>query len=160
MPKIKKVVAALIAICSVVALCSIGALAVEEPSYPVEITVMTTENRNAYETQTEYVPTVGTAYLAQNNESGTNGSICAPFTAETTHMAFVLTSAPGAMNYNIQLYEGIPGEGERISDYATVDVNNGVYFSGLTVGQDYYIKLSSNTLQTSGCTAVYSMIMY
>lgn len=75
-------------------------------------------------------------------------------------MAFVVKSAPGALNYNVQLYAGVPGAGERASNYATIEVNNGVYFSGLTVGQSYYMKISSNTLPTAGCTAIYAMLMF
>lgn len=128
--------------------------------YSVEIHVMTAEERNAFESQTEATPIVGTAFLSPNNEDGTNGSICAPFTAETANMAFVVKSAPGALNYNVQLYAGVPGAGERASNYATIEVNNGVYFSGLTVGQSYYMKISSNTLPTAGCTAIYAMLMF
>ena len=37
----------------------------------------------------------------------------------------------------------------------TVKVNDGVRFSGLTVGQAYYMEVSSDTLSTAGCTALY-----
>jgi hypothetical protein len=128
--------------------------------YPVEIHVMTEDERSAFEQQTEHTPVNGTAFLARNNAAGTNGNICASFTAELENVAIVLVSVPGATDYNIQLYEGAPGEGIRVSNYATVGVNNGAYFSGLTKGQEYYFKVSSNTLPTSGCTARYTMIQY
>ena len=128
--------------------------------YPVEIHVMTEDERSAFEQQTEHTPINGTAFLARNNAAGTNGNICASFTAELENVAIVLVSVPGATDYNIQLYEGAPGEGIRVSNYATVGVNNGAYFSGLTKGQEYYFKVSSNTLPTSGCTARYTMIQY
>ncbi len=136
------------------------AKSLDSQNYSIEIHVMTTDERNAFEQQSKYAPVIGTAYLAQNNAAGTNGNICAPFTAEKKNVALVLTSVPGAVNYNVQLYMGMPGEGERVSNYATVDVNNGVYFSSLTEGQKYYFKVSSNTLPTTGCTALYSMIQY
>ena len=128
--------------------------------YPIEIHVMTEDERSAFEQQTEYIPVIGTAFLDRNNAAGTNGNICASFTAELKNVAIVLVSVPGATDYNIQLYEGASGEGTRISNYATVGVNNGVYFSGLTKGQEYYFKVSSNTLPTNGCTARYTMIQY
>lgn len=84
----------------------------------------------------------------------------APALALSICMAFVITSVPGASNYNVQLYTGTPGDGERVSNYAAVVVNNGVYFTGLTVGEVYCLKLSSNTLTTNSCTAVYSMFTY
>ena len=159
MQRIKKVITCFL---TVIVLLSVAgsANAMKSSDYPVEIHVMTAEERNAFESQTEATPIVGTAFLSPNNEVGTNGSICAPFTAETANMAFVVKSAPGALNYNVQLYAGVPGAGERASNYATIEVNNGVYFSGLTVGQSYYMKISSNTLPTAGCTAIYAMLMF
>lgn len=158
MQRIKKVITCFL---TVIVLLSVAgsANAMKSSDYSVEIHVMTAEERNAFESQTEATPIVGTAFLSPNNEDGTNGSICAPFTAETANMAFVVKSAPGALNYNVQLYAGVPGAGERASNYATIEVNNGVYFSGLTVGQSYYMKISSNTLPTAGCTAIYAMLI-
>lgn len=131
-----------------------------ETEFPVKIHTMTVEERNKFESQTKYTPTVSTAYLSKNNSSETSGSVCAAFSGDKANMAFVMTSVPGATNYNVQLYEGLPGEGVRVSDYAAVEVNSGVYFTGLTVGQSYYLKLSSNTLTTDSCTAVYSMFTF
>lgn len=157
----KKIPLLLLTVCVMLASFNVAyAKSLDDQSYPIEIHVMTMEERNAFEQQNECDPVVGTAYLAQNNVSGTNGNICAPFTAEKENVAIVLVSVPGAENYNIQLYIGLPGEGERVSDYATVGVNNGVYFLGLTEGQEYYFKVSSSTLSTTGCTARYSMIQY
>lgn len=126
--------------------------------YPVQIHVMTPQERDAFSKQTAHIPTEGHAFLTQNNAAGTNGTICAPFQADKANMSFVLTSAPGAADYNIQLYAGTPGQGVPASSYAAVCVNNGVYFSGLTEGQNYYFKISSNTVPSGGCTAVYAML--
>lgn len=126
--------------------------------YPVQIHVMTPQERDAFSKQTAYIPTEGHAFLTQNNAAGTNGTICAPFQADKANMSFVLTSAPGTADYNIQLYAGTPGQGVPASSYAAVCVNNGVYFSGLTEGQNYYFKISSNTVPSGGCTAVYAML--
>lgn len=103
MQRIKKVITCFL---TVIVLLSVAgsANAMKSSDYPVEIHVMTAEERNAFESQTEATPIVGTAFLSPNNEAGTNGSICAPFTAETANMAFVVKSAPGALNYNVQLY--------------------------------------------------------
>lgn len=159
--RLKRIPLSLLVICVTLASLNVAyAKSLDSQSYPIEIHVMTMEERNAFEQQSEYAPVIGTAYLAQNNAAGTNGNICAPFTAEKENVALVLVSVPGADNYNVQLYMGMPGEGESVSNYATVDVNNGVYFSGLTEGQAYYFKVSSNTLPTTGCTARYSMIQY
>lgn len=157
MKRIRKILSVGLALCIV--LCG-SAFAADAAEYPVEIHVMTLEERNELFDQSVEEVTAGAAYLSHNNQSGTNGSICAPFTADRTGMAFVLTSAPGAIDYNVQLYVGKPGEGERVSNYATVEVNNGVYFTNLTVGQEYYYKISSSTLVTNGCTAIYSMVAF
>lgn len=132
-----------------------------ETAYPVEIHVMTLEQRDLFSRQEIYPVMVGIAYLAKNNAEGTNGTICAPFHVNSgmTQMAFVLTNAPGAVDYNIQLYAGQPGNGIRVSDYAVVDINNGVYFSGLIAEQDYYLQISSTTLITDSCTALYEMVV-
>ena len=148
-----------LAVCMMMAMAG-SAFAAEAQEYPVDIHVMTIEERNELFYQSGREPAVGTAYLSRNNESGTNGAVCAPFTADRTGMAFVLTSAPGAENYNVQLYVGEIGNGERVSDYATAEVNNGVYFTGLEIGESYYFKISSSTLVTSGCTAVYEMLAF
>ena len=75
--------------------------------------------------------------------------------AKAADVAFVLYSAPGATDYNVRLCAGEPGAGKWASDAVTVKVNDGVRFSGLTVGQAYYMEVSSDTLSTAGCTALY-----
>ena len=151
MKKLQKLLALALCVCALAAVS-----AADAEGYPASIRVMTQEERDDFEKQSaaaQYAP--ATAYLPKNNPGGTNGNICAPFQAESDCAAFVLISAPGAASYNVQLYAGAPGAGERVSDYAVVGVNNGVFFSGLTVGQDYYIKISSDTLAANGCTALY-----
>ena len=61
--------------------------------WPVDIHVMTMEERAEMQDQAGDKVTIGTAYLSKNNTSGTNGNICSPFTAEKTGMAFVLINA-------------------------------------------------------------------
>ena len=87
-----------------------------------------------------------------------SGNICAPFTAKASDIAFVVYSAPGATDYNVRLCAGEPGAGKWASNAVTVKVNDGVRFSGLTVGQTYYMEVSSDTLSTAGCTAFYTMV--
>lgn len=126
--------------------------------YPVKLHVLTEKERPGFDYEWKYYAnSKSSAYLSKNNPTGTNGVSCASFTARRTSAVFLLTSAPGAENYNIQLYRGPLGEGERVSDYTKVAVNNGVYFLGLTVGESYYVKISSSTLKTDGCTAIYSL---
>ncbi len=154
MKKLQRLLALALCVCALAALPAVSAADAE--GYPASIRVMTQEERDDFEKQSaaaQYAQ--ATAYLPKNNPGGTNGNICAPFQAQSGSVAFVLTSAPGAASYNVQLYAGAPGAGERVSDYAVVGVNNGVFFSGLTVGQDYYIKISSDTLAADGCTALY-----
>lgn len=156
MKKLQRLLALVLCACALTALPGAGALAADVEGYPAAIRVMTAQERDDFEKQSaELQCAPATAYLPKNNPDGTNGNVCAPFQAESDSIAFVLTSAPGAASYNVQLYAGVPGEGERASDYAVAGVNNGVIFSGLTAGQDYYIKISSDTLATSGCTALY-----
>ena len=82
---------------------------------------------------------------------------CAPFTADTTSVAFVITNAPGATSYNVQLYAGTPGSGYRVATYTPkIPINNGASFYALTVGQNYYFMISSDDVGASGCTATYS----
>lgn len=123
-------------------------------AFPVTLHNLTPSQREALRGQGQ----VGTAYLSQNNETGTNGSLCAPFTAQAASSVFVLTTAPGAENYNVQLYQGMPGEGKAASDYTVSPVNGGVCFTGLEPGKTYYMKISSSTLRSSGCTVTYELL--
>ena len=127
----------------------------EHTAYSVKTHAMTAEERSALDAQTEPVPAVGTAFLPRSSRDGASGNVCAPFTAKTADVAFVLYSAPGATDYNVRLCAGEPGAGKWASDAVTVKVNDGVRFSGLTVGQAYYMEVSSDTLSTAGCTALY-----
>ena len=124
-------------------------------AYSVKVYAMTAEERSALDAQTEPVPAVGTAFLPRSSRDGASGNVCAPFTAKTADVAFVLYSAPGATDYNVRLCAGEPGAGKWASNAVTVKVNDGVCFSGLTVGQAYYMEVSSDTLSTAGCTALY-----
>lgn len=127
----------------------------EHTAYSVKTHAMTAEERSALDAQTEPVPAVGTAFLPRSSRDGASGNACAPFTAKTADVAFVLYSAPGAADYNVRLCAGEPGAGKWASNAVTVKVNDGVRFSGLTVGQAYYMEVSSDTLSTAGCTALY-----
>lgn len=124
-------------------------------AYSVKVYAMTAEERSALDAQTEPAPAVGTAFLPRSSRDGAIGNACAPFTAKAADVAFVLYSAPGATDYNVRLCAGEPGAGKWASDAVTVKVNDGVRFSGLTVGQAYYMEVSSDTLSTAGCTALY-----
>ena len=124
-------------------------------AYSVKAYAMTAEERSALDAQTEPVPAVGTAFLPRSSRDGASGNACAPFTAKTADVAFVLYSAPGATDYNVRLCTGEPSAGKWASDAVTVKVNDGVRFSGLTAGQAYYMEVSSDTLSTAGCTALY-----
>ena len=127
----------------------------EHTAYSVKTHAMTAKERSALDAQTEPVPAVGTAFLPRSSRDGASGNACAPFTAKTADVAFVLYSAPGATDYNVRLCTGEPGAGKWASDAVTVKVNDGVRFSGLTIGQSYYMEVSSDTLSTAGCTALY-----
>ena len=123
-------------------------------AFPVTLHNLTPSQREALRGQGQ----VGTAYLSQNNETGTNGSLCAPFTAQAASAVFVLAAAPGAKNYNVQLYQGNPGQGKAVSNYTVSPVDGGVCFTGLEPGKTYYMKISSSTLRSSGCTATYELL--
>ena len=127
----------------------------EHTAYSVKTHAMTAEERSALDAQTEPAPAAGTAFLPRSSRDGASGNVCAPFTAKTADVAFVLYSAPGATDYNVRLCAGEPGAGKWASNAVTVKVNDGVRFSGLTVGQAYYMEVSSDTLSTAGCTALY-----
>ena len=127
----------------------------EHTAYSVKTHAMTAEERSALDAQTEPAPAAGTAFLPRSSRDGASGNACAPLTAKTADVAFVLYSAPGATDYNVRLCAGEPGAGKWASDAVTVKVNDGVCFSGLTMGQAYYMEVSSDTLSTAGCTALY-----
>jgi hypothetical protein len=160
MKKNKHILACAMVVCVLSSILNITVLAAEQNEYPVEISVMTIEERNALFTQEGCTPTTGITFLPLNNSSGTNGNICAPFTADKTNIAFAIVTAPGATDYNVQLYVGTYGEGVKASNYATVIIDNGAYFTGLTIGQDYYFKISSSTLTQNGSNASYVMVTY
>jgi len=124
-------------------------------AYSVKVYAMTAEERDALDAQTDPAPAAGTAFLPRSGNGSTSGNICAPFTAKASDIAFVMYSAPGAANYNVRLCVGEPGSGEWASSSVTAAVNSGVRFSGLTIGQSYYMEVSSDTLSTAGCTALY-----
>ena len=123
-------------------------------AFPVTLHNLTPSQREALRGQGQ----VGTAYLSQNNETGTNGSLCAPFTAQAASAVFVLAAAPGAESYNVQLYQGNPGQGKAVSNYTVSPVDGGVCFTALQPGKTYYMKISSSTLRSSGCTATYELL--
>ncbi len=127
----------------------------EHTAYSVKTHAMTAEERDALDAQTDPAPAAGTAFLPRSGNGSTSGNICAPFTAKASDVAFVLYSAPGAANYNVRLCVGEPDSGEWASSSVTAAVNSGVRFSGLTIGQAYYMEVSSDTLSTAGCTALY-----
>ena len=127
----------------------------EHTAYSVKTHAMTAEERSALDAQTEPAPAAGTAFLPRSSRDGASGNVCAPFTAKAADVAFVLYSAPGATDYNVRLCAGEPGAGKWASNAVTVKVNDGVRFSGLTVGQASYMEVSSDTLSTAGCTALY-----
>ena len=130
----------------------------EHTAYSVKIHAMTAEERDALDAQTDPAPAAGTAFLPRSGNGSTSGNICAPFTAKASDIAFVMYSAPGAANYNVRLCVGEPGSGEWASSSVTAAVNSGVRFSGLTIGQSYYMEVSSDTLSSAGCTAFYTMV--
>lgn len=150
--QIKKSVSLITTLCLMYGFCA-SASAINSNEWAISINNMTTKQRQDIENN--YNTIVSNAYLSKNNQDGTNGNICSPFTAEKTGFAFLVTNASGAVNYNVQLYEGKAGEGKAVSNYAVSDINNGVYFTGLTKGKEYYVKISSSTLTTNGCTATY-----
>ena len=130
----------------------------EHTAYSVKTHAMTAGERDALDAQTDPAPAAGTAFLPKSGNGSTSGNICAPFTAKASDIAFVVYSAPGAANYNVRLCVGEPGSGEWASSSVTAAVNSGVRFSGLTVGQSYYMEVSSDTLSSAGCTAFYTMV--
>lgn len=130
----------------------------EHTAYSVKTHAMTAEERDALDAQTDPAPAAGTAFLPRSGNGSTSGNICAPFTAKASDIAFVMYSAPGATDYNVRLCAGEPGAGKWASNAVTVKVNDGVRFSGLTIGQSYYMEVSSDTLSSAGCTAFYTMV--
>ena len=130
----------------------------EHTAYSVKTHAMTAEERDALDAQTDPAPAAGTAFLPRSGNGSTSGNICAPFTAKASDIAFVMYSAPGATDYNVRLCAGEPGSGEWASSSVTAAVNSGVRFSGLTIGQSYYMEVSSDTLSSAGCTAFYTMV--
>ena len=130
----------------------------EHTAYSVKTHAMTAEERDALDAQTDPAPAAGTAFLPKSGTGSTSGNICAPFTAKASDIAFVMYSVPGAANYNVRLCVGEPGSGEWASSSVTAAVNSGVRFSGLTIGQSYYMEVSSDTLSSAGCTAFYTMV--
>lgn len=128
--------------------------------YPAEVHIMTTEERSTLFDQKGVSSSIGTVYLPQTNQIKGNDGVCAHFTADKTSMAFVISNAPGATDYHVRLYTGALGTGEPASESATTGVDNGLYFTGLTIGEEYHLRVSSDTVNTKGCTAIYEIILY
>ena len=154
----KKVLSLILTLCTLISMFAMPAMAADTEEFPVKVHVMTrAETAARFAVSTHSLSGNGTAFLPKNNSTGTNGNPCAPFTADTTNGAFVITNAPGATSYNVQLYAGTPGSGYRVATYTPkIPINNGASFYTLTIGQNYYFMISSDDVGASGCTATYS----
>lgn len=100
-------------------------------------------------------------YIPYNDGSGTSGQIAATFTAETSTVAFVLTSLGGGSNYAAALWKdngSLPPS--LVADYGEYGFGTGFVQSGLTVGQNYFIKISSQTVPSPGVNGRYELYWY
>lgn len=156
MNKIKKAVGMAAAACLTISLLCSSAFAAEPVKPTISSGILTAqETAEIFATQSEIT---STAYLPKNNGNGTNGNPAVQFVAEGNTVVFRITNAPGATDYNAQLYAGTPGSGYRVEQYyENVPINNAVACVTLIPGQSYYYVISSNSLITSGCTASYSL---
>lgn len=95
-----------------------------------------------------------TVYLPKNMD-GNQGNGTNRFTAASSTVSFVITNAPTAATYNVVLTDA---SGKAVSTYAKeIPVNKPMIFQGLTMGETYSFKVSSNDCSISGCTANYEI---
>lgn len=95
-----------------------------------------------------------TVFLPRNVD-GNQGNGTNRFTAASSTVSFVITNAPTAATYNVVLTDA---SGKAVSTYAKeIPVNKPMMFQGLTVGETYSFKVSSNDCSVSGCTANYEI---
>lgn len=100
-------------------------------------------------------------YIPYNDGSGTTGQVAATFTAETSTVAFVLTSLGGGSNYTVALWKdngSLPPS--RVADYGEYGFGTGFIQSGLIVGQSYFIMISSRTVPAPGVNGRYELYWY
>ena len=149
MKKIKRILSLVLAVCSIMSLMAVSTFASGPQDGVITCQILT-------DSEVAKVCSV----LPKSDHNGTKGNPCAPFVAEDTDVGFVITSAPGATTYNVQLYAGTPGSGYKVAEYnGRLPIGNGAYFINLTVGQSYYFMISSSDITTSGCTVTYQLVV-
>jgi len=100
-------------------------------------------------------------YIPYNTGSGTSGVYCAEFTADTTNMAFTLTSLGGGSKYHAQLYTvSSSGSYSAVNSYAQYSFGSGFTQGNLVVGTKYAIKISSTTVPSEGCNGTYNLTTF
>ena len=158
MKKVKRILSLVLAVCSIMSLMAVSTFASGPQDGVITCQILT--DSEVAKVCSVRTTTTGTAYLPKSDHNGTKGNPCAPFVAEDTDVGFVITSAPGATTYNVQLYAGTPGSGYKVAEYnGRLPIGNGAYFIKLTVGQSYYFMISSSDITTSGCTVTYQLVV-
>lgn len=104
--------------------------------------------------QNAQISMASTVFLPRNVD-GNQGNGTNRFTAASSTVSFVITNAPTAATYNVVLTDA---SGKAVSAYAKeIPVNKPITFQGLTVGETYSFKVSSNDCSVSGCTSNYEI---
>ena len=104
--------------------------------------------------QKAQISMASTVFLPRNVD-GNQGNGTNRFTASSSAASFVITNAPTTATYNVVLTDA---SGKAVSAYAKdIPVNKPIQFQGLTAGEAYSFKVSSNDCSASGCTANYEI---
>ena len=149
----KKLFSMLTALALMFSLC-IPALAADSEARDVTAHIFTQEDMDRFWTVQPSERIVSTVKLNRNT-TGAQGTGCGYFTADAQDVTFMITSAPGALTYNVGLLDS---QGNAVTDWLReVPVNNPVSFTGLTIGEEYHFVVSSNDVPERGCTANYEV---
>lgn len=165
MKKSKKFLSILCAVCIMLATAA-PALAVNYPDYvpmepPVTVTFDQIGDLNANTTTQVGDLEPAVLLLPYNSGSGISGASICFFTADTKNFSFAMRLTPGSggsgSNYHIQLWQINPdGSETKIGDAVQYNFNDGPYWENkLTVGNEYYVKVSSTTVDRNGADCQY-----
>lgn len=97
-----------------------------------------------------------TCFIPYNPGSGTTGEIAVEFVADGSKAEFTLDCKYDG-DYNCQLYRVNTSGDTKVGSAVISSFGFGPTFKNLVIGATYYIKVSSQSVPTSGATGTYTL---
>ena len=138
---------------------SVSAFAAEERGTCGTVRGLTAEETEAIFNSREGEVIANSRTYMPRNVDGNQGNNCGSFTATTSEVAFRVKSVinGSASTYNVVMFEGVYPNGSVFCEYETSAIGNGVTFSDLRVGYDYYFVISSDDCTGNGVNVYYEV---